>query len=121
DQGKLFGLGRRRTDEEGRHHGRASALPRLHQPVPVPAAPLGQPALSGRKRNKKGPEEIQGLSYSTINAFSSLRSNTRSTAGRSWPRFRIWPDAAMTAYCPWRARRCGRFSTRYIGISLERR
>ena len=51
----------KRSDGQDRGHGRASALPRLHQHVPVPVEVHGRPPLAtgnGRRSEKrKGPEE----------------------------------------------------------------
>ena len=48
--------------EEGGDHGRAPALSRLHQHVPVPAAPVRQPQLGGGQMpRRKGPAETPGL------------------------------------------------------------
>ena len=75
-----------------RHHGRASPLSRLHQPVPDAAPPHGRPPLRTAHTDEKSPGEIRGFLFLRSSLIysgrllSSLRSSTRRTAVRSWPR-----------------------------------
>ena len=59
--------------------------------------------------------------YSQSTERINLRSNTRRTVFRSWPRRRTWPSIPITANIPCLSRSFGRFSIRYIGFSAVRR
>ncbi len=104
---------------------RAEAVSRLHQPVPVHPAAVRQPPL----RRDDTASERPRWRHRGLFVWEPKRSppssgpcrTPRSTWARSWPRLRMSPVAAITAYMPWRPRSLGRFSTRNSGTSEVRR